>query len=178
MITIFKNINSNTMNTVTNAIINSALKVKNENNMFENRISIYCYYTSSELDLAIDNWNFKIELWHTFTGDKLLDGQHRDRRLKTIYYAFDNKNDAHLFAKLIYDGYKNAFGEKGYQYSDLPCVGKSFGSGDIDYDVEKGTGVNFVCSGIELGNFINAEESTITNDDMKVKNLVKRQNIV
>lgn len=151
MFKIFDNPDSDIMEKVAEAFVKSAKDISSDMDMSENRVVIYCYYTSSKLDLLSDQWNFMLELSHTFIGDELCLGQERSRCLKRIHYAIDNLDDACLFAETVYNTYQNQFDAQylGYQISSCThSSATSFGAWDEDYKIPTHGGTGFLCCGL------------------------------
>lgn len=147
IIDIIENPDTNYLNNFIKNIFDS-ISIKYKNNFLEDeKISIFCHYTDSDFDLLCDGYNFYIEVFYSLCG--LGEGL-----IEKTYMAFDDENDAIMFTTLIYENFKEYFGESGYDISDNES-GKSFSSGIANFDFEKNCGVNFVCHDIEPSVFKN-----------------------
>ncbi len=147
---IIENPDTNYLNNFIKNIFDS-IAIKNKKELLENeKISIFCHYTDSEFDLICDGYNFYIEVFYSLCGLG-------EELIEKTYIAFDNKKDAIMFTSLIYEKFKEYFGESGYDISDNES-GKSFSSGGTNFNFEKNCGINFVCHGIEPSVFKNKEK--------------------
>lgn len=143
---IIENPDTNYLNNFIENIFDS-IAIKNKKELLEDeKITIFCHYTDSNLDLICDGYNFFIEAYYSLCGMG-------EDLIEKTYMSFDNKNDVIMFTTLIYNKFKEYFGESGFDISDNNS-GKSFASGSANFDFEKNCGINFVCHGLEPNVFI------------------------
>ena len=144
---VIENPDTNYLNNFIKNIFDS-ISIKNKKELLnDEKISIFCHYTDSNLDLICDGYNFFIESFYSLCGMG-------ENLIEKKYMAFDNEDDVIMFTRLIYEKFKEYFGESGFDISDNES-GKSFASGSANFDFNKNCGINFVCHGIEPNVFIN-----------------------
>lgn len=121
-------------------LVKEIIEVVDLNKQKDARITIFCHYSDCNFEMYYDGYIFFIEIYNT--KQPLLK--------KCVNLA--NELEITDLAVLIYDKFKENFGEVGFSYKD-DSIGKCFASGSANFDLKKVTGINYVCHGIDQQKF-------------------------
>ncbi|MDD3453358.1 MAG: hypothetical protein PHN42_03725 [Bacilli bacterium] len=127
-------------------LIKRIIEIVDLNKQSDDCVTIFCHYIDCNIEIyydgyILDGYIFFIEICN-----------HKQPLLKRCV-KFANKSEMIALAVLIYDKFKENFGEAGFSYRD-DSIGRCFASGSVNFDLEKGTGINYVCYGIDYCEFV------------------------
>lgn len=140
------------------SLVKEIIEIVDLNKQSDDCVTIFCHYSDCNFEMYYNGYIFFIEICNN-----------KQPLLKKCV-NFANESEMTALAVLIYNKFKENFGEAGFSYKD-DSIGKCFASGCANFDLEKGTGINYVCYGIDQQKFTRSSKENIQYKKMARKSV-------